>query len=77
MRVDLQELVVLSQLCPAMVWTCRESSGRHVIVASDGCVIHIYWMPALLRIDEFRAQLFIQELNAVGKSNLICGAPSR
>ncbi|WP_313037055.1 hypothetical protein [Stutzerimonas nitrititolerans] len=71
MRADLQELVVLSQLCPAMVWTWRKSSGRHVIVASEGSVIHIYWMPALLCLDEFRAQLFIQELNATREAGLI------
>lgn len=71
MRADLQELVVLSQLCPSMVWSWQESSGRRVIVASDGCVIRIYWMPALLCLDEFRAQLFIQELNTARKAGLI------
>ena len=39
---------------------------RPVIVATEGSVIRLYWMPALLCLDEFRCQLFVQQLNAVG-----------
>ena len=71
MRANLQELVVLSQLCPSMVWTWRESSGRRVIVAADGPVIRIYWMPILLCLDEFRAQVFIEQLNRKVRSDIM------
>lgn len=28
----------------------------------------LYWIPALLSLDEFRAQFFVKELNALGAS---------
>lgn len=61
MRAELDQMIMLSRLYPAWQWSAV--AARHVIVASDGDVIRMYWMPALLRLDEFRAQLFVQELN--------------
>ncbi|AZD52737.1 hypothetical protein C4K19_0931 [Pseudomonas chlororaphis subsp. aurantiaca] len=66
MCADLQELVVLSAMFPS--WSWRQATARRVIVASEGSVIRLYWMPALLYLDEFRGQLFVQQLNAVGVS---------
>lgn len=64
MCAGLQELVVLSALFPS--WSWKQATARRVIVASDGSVIRLYWMPALLCLDEFRSQLFVQQLNAFG-----------
>lgn len=61
MRAELDQMFMLSRLYPAWQWSAVPA--RHVIVAADGVVLRLYWMPALLRIDEFRAQLFVQELN--------------
>ena len=63
MRAELDQMFMLSRLYPAWQWSAVPA--RHVIVASDGVVLRLYWMPALLRLDEFRAQLFVQELNRV------------
>lgn len=63
MRADLHELLVLSAMFPS--WSWRHATARHVIVATEGSVIRLYWMPALLCLDEFRARLFVQQLNAV------------
>lgn len=61
MRAELDQMFMLSRLYPAWQWSAV--AERHVIVAADGVVLRLYWMPALLRLDEFRAQLFVQELN--------------
>ncbi len=61
MSADLDELMLVSCLCPELVWSA--SSTRPVIVASDGTVQRLYWMPVLLRLDPFRAELFVGELN--------------
>lgn len=61
MKAELDQMFMLSRLYPAWQWSAVPA--RHVIVAADGVVLRLYWMPALLRIDEFRAQLFVQELN--------------
>lgn len=66
MRVELDQMLMLSRLYPAWQWSAVPA--RHVIVASDGVVLRLYWMPVLLRIDEFRAQLFVQELNRVARA---------
>ncbi|CAM3296203.1 hypothetical protein BZK31_14895 [Pseudomonas floridensis] len=62
MYADQQQLVVLSAMFPSWIW--RVAIGRRVVVASDGVVIRAYWIPALLWLDEFRALLFVQQLNA-------------
>ncbi len=64
MRADLQELLVLSAMFPS--WSWRQMAARRVIVATEGSVIRLYWMPALLCLDELRCQLFVQQLNAIG-----------
>lgn len=61
MSADLDELMLVSCLCPELVWSA--SSTRPVIVASDGTVLRLYWMPVLLQLDPFRAELFVGELN--------------
>lgn len=66
MRAELDQMLMLSRLYPAWQWSAVPA--RHVIVASDGVVLRLYWMPVLLRIDEFRAQLFVQELNRVART---------
>lgn len=65
MSADLDELILVSCLCPGLVWSA--SSTRPLIVASDGTVLRLYWMPVLLRLDLFRAELFIGELNGERK----------
>ena len=64
MRADLHELLVLSAMFPS--WSWRQVTGRRLIVARDGSVNRLYWMPALLCLDEFRCQLFVQQLNGLG-----------
>ncbi|MHC8390184.1 hypothetical protein ACYZTM_19605 [Pseudomonas sp. MDT2-39-1] len=61
MSADLDELMLVSFLCPELVWSA--SSTRPVIVASDETVLRLYWMPVPLRQDPFRAELFVCELN--------------
>ena len=61
MSADLDELRLVSCLCPELDWSA--SSTRPVVVASDGKVLRLYWMPMLLRLDSFRADLLIGELN--------------
>ncbi|WP_248747516.1 MULTISPECIES: hypothetical protein [unclassified Pseudomonas] len=60
-HADLDELILVSCLCPELVWSA--SSTRPVIVATDGAVLRLYWMPVPLRLDPFRAELFVGELN--------------
>lgn len=67
MRADLQELLMLSAMFPT--WSWRQTVARRVIVATEGSVIRLYWMPALLCLDELRCQLFVQQLNAMGASH--------
>ena len=65
MSVDLDELLLVSRLCPELNWSAY--STRPVIVASEGKVLRLYWMPKLLRLDPFRADLLIGELNGSRK----------
>ena len=66
MNADLDELMLVSCLCPELVWSA--SSTRSVIVANDGTVLRLYRMPLLLWLDPFRTELFVSELN--GSRNL-------
>ena len=66
MSADLDELILISCLCPELVWFA--SSTRSVIVANDGTVLRLYWMPLLLWLDPFRAELFVSELNGRRKA---------
>ena len=66
MSADLDELILISCLCPELVWSA--SSTRSVIVANDGTVLRLYRMPLLLWLDPFRAELFVSELNGRRKS---------
>ena len=68
MSVDLDELLLVSRLCPELDWSA--SSRRPVIVASDGKVLRLYWLPVLLRLDPFRADLLIGELNGNRKTRV-------
>lgn len=63
---DLDELMLVSCLFPELDWSA--SSTRPVVVASDGKVLRLYWMPVLLRLDPFRAELFVGELNGAPKA---------
>ena len=65
MSADLDELMLVSCLCPGLVWSI--STTRSVIVANDGTVLRLYWMPMLLWLDPFRAELFVSELNGSRK----------
>ncbi|MFI8377090.1 hypothetical protein ACIGCH_23790 [Pseudomonas helleri] len=65
MNADLDELMLVSCLCPELVWSA--SSTRSVIVANDGTVLRLYWMPLLLCLDPFRAEVFVSELNGSRK----------
>ena len=65
MNADLDELMLVSCLCPELVWSA--SSTRSVIVANDGTVLRLYWMPLLLWLDPFRAAVFVSELNGSRK----------
>lgn len=60
-RADLDDLVVVSCLFPRWQWSM--SRTRDVLVARDGVVLRIYWMPVLLRLDPLRADQFVSELN--------------
>lgn len=53
-------------LCDVPYLVVEADGGSSVIVATEGSVIRLYWMPALLCLDELRCQLFVQQLNAVG-----------
>lgn len=61
MKADLEDLLFVSRLCPEMRWS--SSAARPVVIARDGNVLRLYWMPVLLLLDEFRSEKFIQELN--------------
>lgn len=60
-RADLNDLVVVSCLFPRWQWSM--SPTRDVLVARDGVVLRIYWIPVLLRLDPSHAHLFVSELN--------------
>ncbi|AOE87971.1 hypothetical protein THL1_5424 [Pseudomonas sp. TCU-HL1] len=62
MRADLDELMIVSCLFPRMKWT--SSVTRPVLIAREGNVLRLYWMPLLLWLDECCAELFIEQLNA-------------
>ena len=64
MRADLDELMVVSCLCPGMKWS--SSVRRPVLISREGNVLRLYWMPLLLWMDECRARIFIGELNRNG-----------
>lgn len=61
MRANLDELVVVSCLFPAMRWSA--SVAQSVLIAREGNVLRLYRMPMLLRLDKFRAEVFITQLN--------------
>ena len=65
MKADLTELLVVSRLYPRWNWSA--STTRSVVIARDDNLMRLYWMTVLLRVDEFRAQLFIDELNGAGQ----------
>lgn len=62
MRADMEQMFLLSRLYPSWFWSAV--TARHVIVATDGIVLRVYWMPALLRMDTLFAKRFVLELNA-------------
>lgn len=64
MRADLDELMVVSCLCLGMKWS--SSVTRPVLISREGNVLRLYWMPLLLWMDEYRAGIFIGELNRNG-----------
>lgn len=64
-HADMEELLIASCLFPNWSWSL--STTCHVLVATEGVVTRLYWMPVLLRLDPFRAELFVSELN--GKRN--------
>lgn len=68
MQADLDELMIVSCLFPDMKWS--SSGKRPVVIARDGNVLRLYWMPMLLWLDECCAELFIEQLNRKG------GAPA-
>jgi hypothetical protein len=57
---DMGQLLQLALRYPAWHWTVVR--GR-AITASDGAVIRLFALPTLLLLDEFRADLFVGELN--------------
>lgn len=61
MIADLEDLLLVSSLCPRMKWST--STTRRVVIAKDGNVLRIYWMPVSLWLDRDRAELFIDQLN--------------
>jgi len=61
MSADLEDLLLVSRLCPELKWS--SSVARRVVVSRDGNVLRLYWMPVLLLLDEFLVAEFIQELN--------------
>lgn len=66
MHADLDELMLVSGLFPEMRWSA--SVTRSVVIAREGNVLRLYWMPLLLWLDPFRAKLFVGELNGVHKA---------
>lgn len=66
MSADLDELMLVSYLCPQLVWSA--SSTRSVIVAKEGTVLRLYWMPLLLLLDPYSTELFVSELNGRQKA---------
>ena len=68
MRANLDELVIVSCLFPAMKWSA--SVARSVLIAREDNVLRLYCMPMLLRLDEFRAELFIAQLNPMEPHHL-------
>jgi len=43
MIADLSDLLVVSCLCPRMKWST--STTRRFVIAREGNVLHVYWMP--------------------------------
>jgi hypothetical protein len=68
MRADLDELLAVSCLFPGMKWAASET--RPVVIAREGNVLRLYWMPLLLWLDECCAELFIEQLNRRGMRQL-------
>lgn len=66
MKADLDELIIVSCLFPIMEWS--SSVTRPVLIARDGKILRLYWMPLLLRMDECCADLFIDQLNHKGSA---------
>lgn len=66
MRADLEELMIVSSLFPSMEWS--SSVTRPVLIAREGNILHLYWMPLLLWIDECCADHFIEQLNHRGSA---------
>jgi hypothetical protein len=54
------QLLQLALRHPAWHWSVVR--GR-AIAASDGAVVRLFSLPTLLLLDEFRAELFVRELN--------------
>ncbi|HBO1669577.1 hypothetical protein ACM7I5_30155 [Pseudomonas aeruginosa] len=61
MRADMEQMFLISRLYPSWAWSAV--TARHVIVAADGSVLRVYWMPALLRMDDLFAEQFVLALN--------------
>lgn len=68
MRIDLDELMIISSLFPSMEWS--SSVTRPVLIAKECNVLRLYWMPLLLSMDECCANHFIEQLNRRGSVNL-------
>ncbi|NIM32073.1 MAG: hypothetical protein GTN60_12245 [Pseudomonas stutzeri] len=67
MKADLEELMVVSCLFPSMKWS--SSGTRPVLVAREGNVLRLYWMPLLLWLDECCAERFIEQLNRKARAS--------
>lgn len=61
MQANLDELMIVSCLYPAMRWSVF--AARSVLVGREGNVLRLYRMPVLLQLDGFRAELFVAQLN--------------
>lgn len=68
MRANMDELMIVSCLCPAMRWSAF--AARSVLIGREGNVIRLYRTPVLLQLDDFRAELFIAQLNRVESHRL-------
>lgn len=69
MRADLEELMVVSSLFPSMEWS--SSVTRSVLIAREGNILRLYWMPLLLWLDECCADHFIEKLNHRGSAKVL------
>lgn len=68
MRANMDDLMIVSCLCPAMRWSAF--AARSVLIGREGNVLRLYRMPVLLQLDEFRAELFVAQLNRVKSHRL-------